>query len=67
VLVLAVLLRDVGFIDIADTLERAYDTDRWVIALTITAREAISVSLTIRPRDSPSSAACSCEREWTGA
>jgi hypothetical protein len=41
VLELAGLLRDAGFLDTADTLERAYDTERRVVALTIASREAI--------------------------
>jgi hypothetical protein len=41
VLELAGLLRDGGFVDTADLLEHAYDSERRVVALSIASREAI--------------------------
>jgi hypothetical protein len=41
VLELAGLLRDGGFMDTADTLEHAYDSERRIVALSIASREAI--------------------------
>jgi hypothetical protein len=49
VLELAGLLRDGGFMDTADTLEHAYDSERRIVALSIASREAI-----LRVLDDPS-------------
>lgn len=60
VLELARLLRDAGFDETAETLEKGYDLETKVLALTIVDREAILRTLDVRPTVSPSSAVCSC-------